>query len=88
MIQIFHAVPYGSRTYKYIGTLQANLTNFFELSQNFDWNIEYVSFGVRSTSVGDIILHDSIFYLIEGMGLKELQNFVFHLDDSSDTQGI
>ena len=58
------------RDFKYIGAVMASsLEEAFILSQN-DFNEEYAEIGVRSTSVGDMILDGNDFYLIKMVGFE------------------
>lgn len=58
------------RDFKYIGAVMASsLEEAFILSQN-DFNEEYAEIGVRSTSVGDMILDGNDFYLVKGIGFE------------------
>lgn len=60
------------RDFKYIGTVMAtDINEAWKLAQN-DFNEEYVQYGVRSTSVGDMILDGNDFYLVKGIGFEYL----------------
>ena len=75
---IFHATHPGLRfteteiqPRQYVGFVEANsLEKAFEYAQNdhVDWAMNEV----RSTSVGDIIQDDDKFFMVCGMGFKEL----------------
>jgi hypothetical protein len=75
---IFHATHPGLRfteteiqPRQYVGFVEANsLEKAFEYAQNdhVDWAMNEV----RSTSVGDVIQDDDKFFMVCGMGFKEL----------------
>lgn len=57
---------------EYAGFVHAeSIEEAFKLSQN-DFNPEWASQENRSTSVGDIIQDDDKFFMVCGMGFKEL----------------
>lgn len=58
------------RDFKYIGAVMAtDINEAWKLAQN-DFNEEYAQLGVRSTSVGDMILDGNDFYLVKGIGFE------------------
>ena len=77
---IFHLEPNTEKTYRFVGSITATLHNFFIKSQNFDDNEEYLALNVRSTSVGDIIFIDDIFYILTGISIEEV-NFLFNVEN-------
>lgn len=61
------------RDYKFIGTIIAkDLDEVWRLSQNDFGHEEYIKFGARSLSVGDMVLDDNDFYLVKGIGFEYL----------------
>lgn len=58
------------RDFKYIGSVLAtDINEAWKLAQN-DFNEEYAQLGVRSTSIGDMILDGNDFYLVKGIGFE------------------
>jgi hypothetical protein len=59
-----------------IGTIEADsFKDAFKMAQN-DWNPEYCKFGVRSTSVGDMIrdLQTGDVYIVQGLGFLKIED--------------
>jgi hypothetical protein len=64
-----------SRTFKKVATISApSLSNAFTRAQN-DFSEAYASYGIRSTSVGDVIEdHKGDHYMVMGLGFKYLDH--------------
>lgn len=60
-----------------------SLKDAFMKSQN-DFNDSYLNLGIRSTSVGDIIRKDDIYYMIAGTGFVEVPPTVVQYIDWSN----
>lgn len=81
-MHIFHLQPNTEKTYRFVGFINETLQDFYLKSQNFDDNIEYLALEVRSTSVGDIIFYNDVFYIINDIGIAEV-DFIFSMENSS-----
>lgn len=77
--QNYECIIDGTQCYKLVGEVEVHDEEYFyKYSQN-DFNPHYKRFGIRNTSVGDIVEKDDKFYMIRGYGLQEISLEEFQL---------
>jgi len=60
--------------YEYVASVKAeNLVRSFYVSQN-DFNVDYRSYGVRSTCVGDVVSDGQEVFMYMGVGFKKINH--------------